>query len=662
MRKLNRKLQATCDAPVTIEAAKDAAGKPTFSILAYTGGAMKVSGWGGIPVVIDLAGLSLGAKSSPILLNHDRRQIVGHSTSKTKGMKDVRIDGIVSGAGAAAKEVVDSSENGFPWQASVGVDVLKAVEYPEGRKAVANGMEFDGPVIIARKAKLYETSFVPLGADEHTSAKVAAEADFLDVEEEETNMEDMNKSADLEAAKAAEDAKKLEAEKTAESAKKAEAAKLEAAKTGADDLEKRVVEASRAEAKRQGAINAACKDFPEIAEKAIAEGLSVEAAKSRMFDAIQARQGAGVGAAYVNTGAGGETNLAQTLEAAAIMVTGGLHASKLEDHFEEKTLAAADRFRRCGLKEMIALCCQMEGKRIEAGAAPNLIASIGFSTVSLPQLLSNLANKRLRDSYLAAPSTINLLFERLSASDFKTNTGITLGGMGRMEKVQNGGALKAGTMSEEYFTYRVNTVGKTFGLTREMIVNDDLGGFVRLPSALGQSAFSTLEYDGWALVEANTGSFFSEGNGNLIDDLLSISGLSSAELYLDDMKDIDGVTPINLAARWVVVPPALHPTAREIYTSTRVLGTSGTDGNIYANTYEPVKVRSLTSATAWYLWPEIRRPFGVAYLNGVETPVAEEVTPDPQFLGRTWRAYFDYGVCQIDKRTCIKSSGTGSGS
>ncbi|MFA5430648.1 MAG: hypothetical protein WC329_05780 [Candidatus Omnitrophota bacterium] len=662
MRKLNRNLQATCEAPVTIEAAKDATGQPTFSILAYTGGAMKVSGWGGIPVVIDLAGLSLGAKSSPVLLNHDSRQIVGHSTNKTKGMKDVRIDGTVSGAGAAALEVVESAKRGFPWQASVGVDVLKAVEYPEGRKALANGMEFEGPVIIARKAKLYETSFVALGADEHTTAKVAAEADFLDVEQEENNMDDLKKSADLEAAKAVEEAKKLEAEKASEAAKKAEMAKLEAAKPSADDIEKRIVEASRAEAKRQGSINAACKSFPEIAEKAIAEGLTVEAAKAQMYDAIQARQGASVGAAYVNTGAGGEGNLAKTLEAAAILATGGLRASKIEDHFEEKTLEAADKFRSAGLKGIIHLCCQAEGQRLDIGASPNVMAAIGFSTVSLPQLLSNVANKRLRDAYTAAPSTVNMLFERLSATDFKTNAGITLGGMGRMEKVQNGGPLKAGTITEEPFTYRVNTVGKTFGLTREMIANDDLGGFVRQLTALGQSAYNTLEYDGWALVEANTGSFFSEGNANLITDTLSISGLSTAELYLDDMKDIDGVTPINLAARWLVVPPALHPTAREIFTSTRILGTSGTDGNIYANTYEPVKVRSLTSALAWYLWPEVRRPFGVAYLNGVEAPVVEEVTPDPQFLGRTWRGYFDFGVCQVDKRSCIKSDGTGAGS
>src|SRR3989339_1392722 len=49
-----------------------------FSMTAYTGGAMNLGGWPH-PVVVDLAGLAVGKKSRPILMDHDSGRIVGHT-------------------------------------------------------------------------------------------------------------------------------------------------------------------------------------------------------------------------------------------------------------------------------------------------------------------------------------------------------------------------------------------------------------------------------------------------------------------------------------------------------------------------------------------------------------------------------------------------------
>ena len=65
------------------------------------------------------------------------------------------------------------------------------------------------------------------------------------------------------------------------------------------------------------------------------------------------------------------------------------------------------------------------------------------------------------------------------------------------------------------------------------------------------------------------------------------------------------------------------------------------------------------SATAWYLMadPADAPSFGIAYLNGREAPVIEEVDPGANYLGKAWRGYFDFGVCQIDSRGSVKSTG-----
>ena len=155
------------------EGKSDAAALRRFSMTAYTGGAMDLPGWAH-PVVVDLAGLNVSAKSRPILKDHNRSLIVGHTDSIGVQGSRLVVSGVISGAGPVAREIVDSSRNGFPWQASLGAASRQTEFVAKGRTASANGRTFEGPVYIARQAVLGEVSFVALGADDNTSASVAA--------------------------------------------------------------------------------------------------------------------------------------------------------------------------------------------------------------------------------------------------------------------------------------------------------------------------------------------------------------------------------------------------------------------------------------------------------------------------------------------------------
>lgn len=170
------RIRFTCEdgGGIRLEAAAETdGGKPSlrrFSMTAYTGGAMVLAGWN-YPVVVDLAGLRVPKKSRPILKDHNTGQIVGHTDDIAVGERALDVGGVVSGAGAIAQEVITTSENGFPWQASLGASAEKVVFIAEGKTAKANGREFTGPLYIARKTSLGEISFVALGADDDTSAR-----------------------------------------------------------------------------------------------------------------------------------------------------------------------------------------------------------------------------------------------------------------------------------------------------------------------------------------------------------------------------------------------------------------------------------------------------------------------------------------------------------
>jgi len=101
---------------VKVEAATAADGKTLrrFGMTAYTGGAMTLAGWPH-PVVVDLAGLAVGKRSRPILMDHDTGRIVGHTDAVGVESGALTVAGVVSGVGSAAQEVVGASDNGFFW-------------------------------------------------------------------------------------------------------------------------------------------------------------------------------------------------------------------------------------------------------------------------------------------------------------------------------------------------------------------------------------------------------------------------------------------------------------------------------------------------------------------------------------------------------------------
>ncbi len=141
-----------------------------FDIEAYTG-AVVDRWWGKLVVAVD--GIS-AKQQMPIFRNHDHMEIVGYSTSATvDGVFSVQ--GVFSSATEAAKEVKELAKEGFPWQASIGVEPKVIVEIRENASMVVNGQDVQGPAEVWLESEVFETSFVALGADSNTGVTVFSE-------------------------------------------------------------------------------------------------------------------------------------------------------------------------------------------------------------------------------------------------------------------------------------------------------------------------------------------------------------------------------------------------------------------------------------------------------------------------------------------------------
>lgn len=679
-----------------IEAKADGGDAPSlrrFSMTAYTGGPMVLARWDH-PVVVDLAGLDVpgnGLKGRPILKDHNRSLIVGHTDSVRVEGSQLLVEGVISGAGAVAREVVESSRNGFPWQASLGAVAIQMEYVARGKKAVANGREFEGPVQIARRSVLNEVSFVALGADDNTSAAVAASAPTQTptrpVKEDAMTFEQWLEAKGFDPASLSDtQMTNLEALFQVDADKsKASLSPGDGAGEGTDapPPAARIRAEAAAETRRIANVRRICAGrHPDIEANAIGEGWDSTRTELEVLRAERpSLSGGGVrrDADHAQSG--------RALEAALCM-SAGLPEKQVGSWYDEKTMnaAVAADLRGAGLHTLIYETIRAAGDHVRPGRVDNemiraafaadrrlIQAAAGFSTISLSGILSNVANKTMLAAYTAVESVIANFSAETDVNDFKEVTRYRLTGNGVFEKVGPDGELKHAGLSEQPYTNKVETFGRMIALTRQMMINDDLGAFLQIPRIIGRMSALKREEAVFELLLANPGSFFSTGNKNFIsgaDTALSIDSLTKAEQQFLDQTDSDG-KPILLTPAVLLVPSSLKVTAQVLMTETRVNETTDANKpkpavNPHAGKWRPVaspylNAQGLTggSPRAWYLFanPADVAAIEIAYLRGKRTPTIESGETDFNTLGMQWRGYFDFGVAMQDSRAAVKSKG-----
>jgi len=657
-------LVLAAEGQLTIEAG-DEHKRPTVSILAYTGGIMTVNGWG--PVVVDLEGLEIKAGRLPLLADHTSTLggVIGHGEA-TKQDGQLLVAGEIAPVTDAARQIVELSQNGFEFQASIGVRPSKVQQIKAGRSVRVNGrtIKSDRPFFLVSAGLLRETSIVAIGADPETGVSVAASEGFS------KGAEAMDeKFVEWLAANGWENPDELSEQQVKHLQATYEAGQTPPAATEvpptAGDVDA-FIEAQATETERIGKIRAACNgEFPEIEAQAIREKWSPEKAELTVL-----RKSRKTAPAIHDGGASVDNKVLEC----AVRLAGDEKEDNLFDEYGEQTIEASTKYRGMGLKGLIDLCCRMEGRPSPGlSDSPGDILAAGFTTASLSGILGDSARKAMQAAYRDFSSVCKTVSKKLTVSDFKTHTGYRLTGDTVMKEVGAGGELKHATIDEESFTYSAATYGRIFGVTRTMLINDDLGAFTEIPRLIGRGAALALEQAFWTLVLANTGDFFGSTNSNQITTALGSTGLKNAVKTFRKLTDADG-HPIMVTPKYLLVPPDLEETADELYVSTHVnTGGSSTTAkvpnrNVHANKYQPLVSPYLSntgytgySATAYYLLgdPADVACFGIAYLNGNERPTIEEVDVRNDVLGKAWRGYFDFGVCQVDKRGGVKSTGAG---
>ena len=644
----NLQLTATAEFVAAADGESSSSALPRFRMLAYTGAPMRIAGWR-FPVVIDLAGMSIPSQSRPIRFSHDPTAGVGHTDSIHVDGGQLVATGVVSRDTVAAREVVASSKNGFPWQASVGASVDEFEFVKERQTVIVNGKEHSGPVNVVRKSTLSEISFVDLGADGLTSATVAASATNDQIQnEEESEMDNDTTFPPPET-----NTPTTVAPVTASSA--------------VDEIRSHAA----AEVTRIAAIRRHCAGrFPEVEAKAISEGWDSTRCELEVLRANRPR----TPAVHMHD----KTITSRVLEAACLM-TG--RVDQIDAMFDDATLdAASDRFRGgIGLQELLLEAAWANGytgrnfrdSRSVLRYAFNPTLEAGYSTIDVGGILSNVANKFLLEGFFSVERTWRNITAVRNVSDFKTVTSYRLVGKDQYEQVAPGGELKHGSLGEEKYENKADTYGLMLSIDRRDIINDDLDAITTIPRKLGRGSGLKINDVFWSIFLANSG-FFKTANKNYItgaSTALSIDGLTEGEITFMDQVDGDG-KPIGVMPAILLVPPALSAIGSQLNKSMELRDTTSSTkypiANPHQNKFRVEVSRYLSnsqytgnSSKAWYLLSEATDlpVIEVAFLNGQESPTIETAEADFNKLGVQMRGYHDFGVALQDPRGGVKAKG-----
>ncbi|MDD4818274.1 MAG: hypothetical protein PHI85_09925 [Victivallaceae bacterium] len=682
-----------------IEAAGGA--RPKVVGIAYSGGKMNLPGWKH-PVVVDLSGMEI-PDTVPLLTNHENKTDarVGMVSASVKN-NTLEISGEIVSDGRDAADIVAQSKAGADWQLSIGADV-KECELVKSSREV-NGQSVDGPFYHVRKSTLREVSVVAVGADAHTSMKVTAkfnlsktiEGDSMTTEIEKKTVTAATETEEkkpvvppVEPEKKPEDEEKKK--KPESDGKTAEAADCDPEKKAKGEAVPPAIQASgidihaaakaavAAERERVSAIQTICAgDYPEIEKQAISGGWTPEVTTKKVLEMIRAERPAASASITVKAKPeGGE--LRKTIEAAMCLRI-GVSADQLEKSYGAQTVEAGMAEMDMPLRQLLVECMKLDGIPYSRGFDNETIRA-AFSSVSLPGILSNVANKKLLQSYEAQPVIATKLCSTGDLNDFKENDRFRLTDVGDLLPIAADGEIKDGGLIEESAKNQLDTYGKKFCLTRKMIINDDLGAFMKVPTAMGNRAARLIDQLFFSRLllnptQADGKTLFHAGHKNLLTGATSALGADSLkkaiQLFLDQV-DADG-QPISVEPKFLLVPTALKHLAIELTQGATLIMGGGTDATVrpalnvladenlqvVSSPYLGNSAYNGNSQTGWYLFGDPRTvdTWEIGYLKGKRTPTVERGETDFNTLGLWFRVYFDLGVREQDFRGMVKANGS----
>ena len=349
----------------------------------------------------------------------------------------------------------------------------------------------------------------------------------------------------------------------------------------------------------------------------------------------------------------------------AIVVRAGL------DPESAKTIRA-NPYRGARLLDLARASLQRIGVKTDGMSQMEVVAAaFTQSTSDFPILLENAMHKSLQAAYAVAALTWRRFCHVGSVSDFRAHPRYRVGSLSNLDSINELGEFKNKTIPDgEKSSITAGTKGNIINLSRQAVINDDLGAFVGLSASLGRAAARTIESDVYALLALNSGmgptmsdtySLFHANHSNVGSGAaISMAALDADRVVLASQKDVGGNDYLSLSPAVLLVPMTLGGTARGIVGAEYDPDTTGKlqKPNIVKNMVGDVVDTPRLTGTRRYLFadPNEAPVLEVAFLDGTQDPYLE-LQNGFEVDGAAYKVRLDYGVGAIDYRGAVTNAG-----
>ncbi|WP_366780341.1 prohead protease/major capsid protein fusion protein [Thalassospira sp.] len=435
-------------------------------------------------------------------------------------------------------------------------------------------------------------------------------------------------------------------------------------RTGSIDADALVTEARTQERERVSTIHGIAEKLHlerGFADDLIKRGVSIDEARRLILDQVAAQSDETRTFGHVSVPLGGRDATVTRREAVANAL---LHRYSptlfpLED--------AAREYRGMTLMELARESLETVGAGTRGLSRDEVATRALHSTSDFPEILAAVTNKTLRQAYEAYPRTFPLFCRQVLATDFKAMHRVQLGEAPQLLKVGESGEFKRGTLGESKESYRIETYGRVVAITRQVLINDDLDAFTRIPAMYG-NAIAQLESDVvWDIVTSNPAmadgtALFHANHKNLAGTgaALGVDSVGAARAAMRKQTGLDKKTVLNIRPAFLIVPASLELKAEQLVAQNLVPAQSGNVVPQSIRTLSPIAEPRLDGAseTAWYLAasPNQIDTIEYAYLEGqqgayIETRNGFDVD------GVEIKCRLDFGAKAIDWRGLYKNPG-----
>ena len=559
-----------------------------------------------------------------VLFNHDRDKVIGR-------IENARLDDVEKRA--YADVVFDDDDESEKIFQKVRGGTLKGVSvnykvdvWEEVRAgALSSNGRFAGPAQVATRWTPLEISIVSVPADD----SVGVGREYPD--EEETNME-----------------------KEKEQTQEREAPQSQT--PPAVDAEMLRAEAVKAERQRISEVSELCRSFDIDPQPLINDGTSVERARAFVLERLQERNKPL--AASVQIVADERDKIREAASDAIIMRAGGQLDKPAEGARDMRGMRLRDLAVDCLMREGVPDAHRLDDTELLQRA---LTADGQFGSI-----MSTTVNKSMAKAYKALSTTYQAWTGVGTVADFKDAEVWQISEAGELTRMTQQGEFEFDEMQDTKVTKRIATFGREFGITRQAIINDDIGVLTRIPEAYVRAASRGINKMVYQLLQLNGNIYdgkplFGAAHGNLAATgaPLSVASLGAAKAAMRKQTNLRGKERLNISPKTLIIPAELEVPALQLLNSTAdPNGNNSGVANVFRNALSVVVDAELTDPKAWYLAasPTDIDTIEVTYLNGDAMPKLEsQVGFD--YLGIKYRIYIDYGVNILDYRGLYKNAG-----